>query len=69
MADKIVRFDVCLIRNATQDSSAYQRRAESGHAERGSKCYWLSQRGSKCCWLSQRGSYWMKTQFSCPFQQ
>ena len=36
MADKVVRVDVYLDRNERQDSSADQRRAESGRAERGS---------------------------------
>ena len=56
MPGEVVRFAIYSIRNERQDSSAYQRREESGRAER----------GSECCWLSQRGSNWMQTQFACP---
>ena len=44
---KVVRFAVYLIRNERQDSRSYHKTEESGRAERGSECCWLSQRGSK----------------------
>ena len=54
MPVKVVRFVLSPARNAAQESRRDHRAVDSGRAER----------GSECCWLSQRGSYWMKTQFA-----
>ena len=52
MAFRIVGFVQGRNRNVPQDSSRYHNGAESGRAEG----------GSKCCWLSQRGSNWQSAQ-------
>ncbi len=49
MVGEVVRFVLSPARNATQESRRDHRAVDSGHAER----------GSECCWLSQRGSYWL----------
>ena len=51
MPVKVVRFVLSPARNATQESRRDHRAVDSGRAER----------GSECCWLSQRGSNWVLT--------